>query len=224
MIRAIPVRQWLVWLGVAGVITLIVLAERGVFTPPNVHVAHAHNPVGNVALVPMSVHQITFIEVSRADQSFMFKRKIPGNSYAYMPEANGLKPRHAHGKHEHGPASHSQQHQPSHHHHQALDQKERAIAIDNRLGALVRARAKRRFAGDWQRKEYGLKGSDLSVAFYRSRRGAPAARLTFGALAPDTLSRYVRLDGTDDVMTVAQYQLDNIEALLGLVVESSHSH
>lgn len=82
------------------------------------------------------------------------------------------------------------------------------------FGAFSRAGIERRFAvaDAAQLAAYGLDRPPL-IVMIRGLEGRPVLTLEVGQLAPDGLSRYVRLPRDGSVLTIANYQIDGLLAL-----------
>jgi hypothetical protein len=87
--------------------------------------------------------------------------------------------------------------------------------IERAVAALGRARIERQFpAGADAGVAYGVSAPELVILVYRPEASQPVAQYAVGAIAPDTVSRYVALVGTPTVVTIPNYQIDNLMALV----------
>jgi uncharacterized protein DUF4340 len=93
--------------------------------------------------------------------------------------------------------------------------------IDQALAAFGRARVERRFALDKDGGAYGVATPEILVLVYRPNEPQPLAQYAVGAIAPDTASRYVMRVGRPEVITIPNYQIDNLQALIRAAVESA---
>jgi hypothetical protein len=89
-----------------------------------------------------------------------------------------------------------------------------AERIEQVLAAFGRTRIERRFTLDREAGSYGLTPPALVVLLYRPRASQPLAQYAVGAVAPDTASRYVLLVGSHDVVTIPNFQVENLQALV----------
>ena len=226
-LRRIPRRQWLVWGPLLALLTGLGLERAGVvrFGSPPPHRGHLHAP-GEVRLLPVSIEQIAAVEIVRDGNRYLFQRDWGGAPFKLAGgKSNHTDDGHAHGKGEsHGHSHDGHGANEDHHHHGDGGHAERAAAIQHHLAALGRARIKRRFAPSSERGDYGLDRSHLTVRIYHSPFRPPIASFTVGGPAPDTLSRYVSIEGQEELVTIAQYQVDNLHALLDVVAEALHVH
>lgn len=92
---------------------------------------------------------------------------------------------------------------------------EAAERIAQAFAMFSRARVERRIgaAGD-ERKRFGLLFPDLVVAVYVAGKAQPAFSLEVGDIAPDGLSRYALVSGSGVVVTIPNYHVTNLTALL----------
>lgn len=86
--------------------------------------------------------------------------------------------------------------------------------IERAFAAFGRARTERQFDLDGDGAVYGLTAPEIVILVYRSNQSQPLAQYAIGNIAPDTLSRYLVVVGRRSVMTIPNYQIDN---LLGLI-------
>jgi hypothetical protein len=93
--------------------------------------------------------------------------------------------------------------------------------IDQALAAFGRTRVERRFPLDKDGGAYGVATPEILVLVYRPNESQPLAQYAVGAIAPDTASRYVMRVGQPVVVTIPNYQIDNLQALIRAAVESA---
>jgi hypothetical protein len=89
-----------------------------------------------------------------------------------------------------------------------------AARIEHALGGLGRARIERQFVPDRDAAAYGLAAPEVVLLVYRPGETQPLAQYAVGAVAPDTASRYVVRVGNPTVMTIANYQIENLQSLV----------
>jgi hypothetical protein len=124
-----------------------------------------------------------------------------GAIHRFERDAKGAWLYHVHGPNV--PANHAHQGDP------AL-----APAIDKALVGFSRTRMERQLVRSDDKDEFGVTVPQLIVMVYRTGQTEPLSKFAIGSLAPDNLSRYVLVDNSRYVVTIANYQVDN---LLGLV-------
>jgi hypothetical protein len=62
--------------------------------------------------------------------------------------------------------------------------------------------------------DYGVTVPSMLILLYLPGQIEPAARYAVGDVAPDTYSRYVQRLGSPEVMTIANYQITNLQQLI----------
>jgi hypothetical protein len=96
-----------------------------------------------------------------------------------------------------------------------------ADKIDASLVGFSRARKERRFPLKVEADEFGVTRPDIFIMVYRPKEVQPLARYAVGIVAPDGVSRYVLPVGSNHVITIANYQIDNLLNLVRAVGEKS---
>ena len=96
-----------------------------------------------------------------------------------------------------------------------------AARIERALAALGRTRVERQFALDRDSAAYGLSPPEIVILVYRRQQSQPLAQYAVGTTAPDTASRYVMRVGTPVVITIPNYQIENLESLVRAAAEAS---
>jgi hypothetical protein len=104
-----------------------------------------------------------------------------------------------------------------------------AARIDKALGAFSRTRIERWLSLDRTAEagtpepsrqsgvnagDYGVTVPSMLILLYLPGQMEPAARYAVGDVAPDTYSRYIQRLGSADVMTIANYQITNLQQLI----------
>ncbi|MFQ5785405.1 MAG: hypothetical protein ACE5H8_11370 [Alphaproteobacteria bacterium] len=91
----------------------------------------------------------------------------------------------------------------------------RASRISKAFEMFGRARVERVVArGTFDRDKYGLVLPEIIVNIFTENRAAPALTLLVGDLAPDLLSRYVRVVERQTLVTIPNYHITNLFQLL----------
>jgi uncharacterized protein DUF4340 len=148
-------------------------------------------------LVPVPVDQLGAMEVADAGRLHRFERG-PDGAWLYHGVHTGAETRH-----EHAPDP-------------AL-----AERIERAVAAFGRARVERSFAAGRDAPDYGVTTPEVLVLLYRPRESQPLVQYAVGHLAPDTASRYVMIVGRPGVVTIPNYQIDNLLALARTAAASS---
>jgi len=143
-------------------------------------------------LLPVSADQLVAVELSRAGRLHRFQRDEKG-AWFYHGTHGAQEPAHEH----------------------ALDP-ERARFIAHTLAGFGRARIERRFPAD-RTERYGLATPQAVIVVYAGREPGPLTQFAVGDVAPDTVSRYVEVVGGAGVVTIPNYQIDNLRALIAAV-------
>jgi hypothetical protein len=89
---------------------------------------------------------------------------------------------------------------------------ERRFALD--FAALGRSQAERSLVLDDNVRDYGVTVPSMLILLYQPGQVEPLARYAVGDVAPDTYSRYVQRLGSQEVVTIANYQIQNLEQLI----------
>jgi hypothetical protein len=88
--------------------------------------------------------------------------------------------------------------------------------IAKSLGGLGRARIERRFTLN-EEDPFGVTKPQMIVLVYMPLEVAPRSRYSVGDIAPDELSRYVHINDSLEVVSIANYQIRNLQNLIETV-------
>jgi hypothetical protein len=154
-----------------------------------------HGEEGSRMLLPAAVTELVAIEIGHAGMLHRFERDGTG-AWFY------------HGMHTGAQAAHAHQTDPV-----------QAQIIEKAFAGLGRARMERQFKLDVQSGSYGLTSPQMIILVYGKRNPQPLAQYAVGDVAPDGLSRYVLPVGSSYVVTIANYQIDNLLNLIQAVAE-----
>ena len=184
-------RVLIVWLLLAALIAGIgVLEFRKRSRLPESVAEHVAGAEGSRLLLPAAVADLGAIEIGHAGTLHRFERDGTG-AWFY------------HGIHAGAQAAHAHQTDPV-----------QAQTIDKAFGALGRTRMERQLKLDVQANAFGLTSPQMIIIVYAKDNPLPMAQFAVGDVAPDGLSRYVLPVGSNFVVTIADYQIEN---LLGLI-------
>jgi hypothetical protein len=147
-------------------------------------------------LLPVPLAQVGVVEVVHEGAVHRFERDATG-AWFY------------HGVHVKADATHSHRADPA-----------MAQRIETALQGFERARMERKLATGQGLEEYGLANPHMLILVYRPHEIAPLLQVAVGDVAPDTYSRYVMVVGTSSVVTIANYQIDNLLGLIKAAAES----
>lgn len=148
-------------------------------------------------LLPVPVDQLGAIELADRGRLHRFERDAAG-AWFY------------HGVHTAATAAHTHTADP-----------ELSARIERALAAFGRTRIERQFVLDGEGAAYGVTAPEIVVLVYRPNQSQPLAQYAIGDMAPDTVSRYAVAVGSRNVVTIPNYQIDNLLALARAATETS---
>jgi hypothetical protein len=184
---AVSRRVVVVWLVLAGLAGLIAVTEYRDLA------ARAARPPGEVdprLLLPVPVERLGAIEVAEAGTLHRFERDA-GGAWFY------------HGRHTGAEGDHTHQPDPL-----------AAGRIERALQAFGRTRVERQLAREGDGTAYGLVPPRLVILAYRPGERQPFIQYAVGDVAPDALSRYVEVVGGPGLVTIPNYQIENLQGLI----------
>ena len=180
---------WLVLLALLGAIAFDQYKERSA-TDDSVATPQTNARM----LLPMSIDELGAFEIFYAGTLHRFERDA-ARAWFY----------HAHGAAKTNDATHAHQ-----------TDSPQAKTIDTALRGLSRTHMEREFPPG-NEGEYGLTAPQMFVLLYAKNTARLLDKFTVGSLAPDGLSRYVASNNYPKVITIANYQIDNLLNLLKAV-------
>lgn len=146
-------------------------------------------------LLPAAVADLGAIEIGHAGTLHRFERDGTG-AWLY------------HGVHANAQVAHTHQTDPT-----------QAQTIDKAFAALGRTRMERQLKLDVQLGAYGLTSPQMIIIVYARGNPLPMGQFAVGDIAPDGLSRYVLPVGGNYVVTIPNYQIDNLLNLIQAVAD-----
>ena len=194
MSRATGVRPrvviiWLVLLALIGAIVFIQYKDRTATADGDGAVQ-----VNARMLLPMSIEDLGAFEIFHTGTLHRFER-----------DAAGVWFYHAHGAGKANDAAHAHR-----------TDSPQAETIQTALRGLSRTRMEREFPRG-NEAEYGLTAPAMFVLLYGKNTAQLLDKFTVGTLAPDGLSRYIASNNYPKIVTIANYQIDNLLNLLQAV-------
>jgi hypothetical protein len=147
-------------------------------------------PVDARALLPVPVAQLGAVEIADRGRLHRFER-APAGTWFY------------HGVHAAGTPDHTHVADP------ALSER-----IERAFAAFGRARTERELEVEDDGTAYGVTAPEVVILVYRPHAAQPLAQYAVGAIAPDTVSRYVAIVGRRGVVTIPSFHVDNLLALI----------
>jgi hypothetical protein len=148
-------------------------------------------------LLPVPMDQVGAMEIVVAGRLHRFERDAAG-AWFY------------HGAHSGAHVAHAHETDPA-----------RAARIERAFAAFARTRIERDFALDREGAVYGVTTPEMVVLVYRAHQSQPLVQYAVGSVAPDTVSRYVLVVGGRVVVTIPDYQIENLAALVQAVAEAA---
>jgi hypothetical protein len=187
--RAARSRLWFIWAILALLIGFIVVLQmRGHNPAPVKHDDHADDPR---MLFPMSMQEVWALEIFDKGVLHRFERDAQGQWFF-----------HAHG----APKADD----PTHAHQTDL---KLAQTIATSIEGLGRARREREF-DKANEGDYGINQPEMFVLLYAKDTAQLLEKVTVGSMAPDGLSRYVSTNNYPKIISIANYQIENLQNLL----------
>jgi hypothetical protein len=184
-IRPRLVAIWLVLLALVGIIVVLELQDRAEER------SAGSQPVRDPRLLlPVSIDEIGALEVMYQGTVHRFERDDKG-AWFY------------HGMHAPAQGAHAHQTDPA-----------AAARIEKALAGFGRARMERFFPLQDGGKELGVAAPQMVILAYRGKNPTPLIQIAVGDIAPDKLSRYVLPVGKAEVVSIANYQIDNLTSLI----------
>lgn len=186
----LPRRVIAVWVVAAGLIGAVIAIEVADH-------ARAPSPRDDTAdprwLLPLPVDRLGAIEIADAGTLHRFERSAAGTWFY-------------HGAHSGSDGAHTHRVEPT-----------LAPRIEQALLAFGRTRIERQLGRGSDPNAFGVTTPRMVILVYRPSESQPLAQYAVGDLAPDTASRYVEVIGGSGVVTIPDYQIDNLRALIALV-------
>jgi hypothetical protein len=199
-------RLVLVWVVLAALLGAILYAERAdLVTLWNRQVdVHGHSGPRDLVVVPLD--ELGAVEIVYQGTVHRFERDA-GKLWFY------------HGAHAAQQAAHEHQTDPA-----AAERIEKALAAFMRtrierhfmldFASLGSSPAQRELSGEHEVRDYGVRAPSMIVLLYLPAQIEPAARYAVGDVAPDSHSRYVQRLGSPEVVTIPNYQIENLQQLI----------
>ena len=192
-------RLVVVWLVFVVLVGAVIVIERADLMAPKGDGHDEHEESEVRMLMPAPLGQLTVVEIGYDGALYRFERDVDG-VWFYHTHDPGTEP--------------------------ALNHEHQADAaftqrIDLALAAFGRTRIERDFVLARDAEAYGIASPDMIILVYGSESEEPLAQYTIGDLAPDTFSRYVQAAGHDEVVTIPNYQITNLQELIASVAGQS---
>ncbi len=213
---AIRSRQLFIWLLLALLLLAIITIETTGLLEPKVQIdRHGHVIEPTTDFLPANVDELAAIEIGHDGQVHRFERDHDGAWYYHGHDHadDG-----AHSKDDgHGrDRDHDHDGAVDDHHHADEQVAER---INKAFAALGRAKIERYLQRAQNPTAYGATKPDMLINIYGENSPRPIARYAVGDIAPDTYSRYVMVVGSFAIVTIPNYQIENLLMLIEAVTK-----
>lgn len=179
-------RLVVVWVLLAILAAAIVVIEMRDSTDSGHEPAHG----GERWLLPVEITEVGAIEIMNRGTLHRFERDADGLWYY-------------HGIHAETTAEHGHTTDPV-----------AAEKIDTALIGFSRARREREFPLNVANDEFGVTRPEIFILAYAPGKPQPFVRYAVGTVAPDKVSRYVLPVGSAEVVTIADFHIDNLLNLI----------
>ena len=186
----ISLRVVAIWAALAALVVLIVYVDAMDRTSPTP--VGPDSPVDERSLLPLPIDRVGAIEIGHAGMLHRFERDATGKWFYHGVHAETAE------EHEH------------------VSDAEISDRIAYSFGGLDRALIERRLALDPASDVYGISRPEMVILVYALPPQNPIAQYSVGDVAPDVFSRYVLISGQTEVVTIPEYQIEN---LVGLIEE-----
>ena len=175
-----------VWLLLAILAAAIVVIEMG----DSAESGHDATHGGERWLLPVEITEVGAIEVMNRGTLHRFERDANGVWYYHGIHADTT------GEHGH------------------VTDPVAAEKIDTALVGFSRARKERDFPLNVGNDEFGVTRPEIFILAYGLKDVQPFVRYAVGTVAPDNVSRYVLPVGSAEVVTIADFHIDNLLNLI----------
>lgn len=190
--RARRYRSLTIWLLLAVIVAGIVVTDRmGWLDPPQPVDEHGHKTAATM-LLPVDLAQIAAVEITVLDVKSRFERDAAGAWF--------------HHHHEDAEAAEAP--------HEHVTDPAEAELIAQALGVLNRTRIARQVGSGARGEDYGVTRPEVVFAVFGSGQDKPLARYMVGDLEPDEFRRYVLIFGAFSIVTIPDYQVENLRQLV----------
>jgi hypothetical protein len=189
-----------VWLLLVVLVGAIVIIERTDLVAPKTG-RNSHDGSAARMLLPVPVDHLGALEVVHGRTLHRFERDAAG-VWFYHVHGDGTGAAEGH-RHDADPAV--------------------AERIAYAFAAFGRTRIERQFALTTHAQDYGVMRPEILILVYRLHDTQPLLQYAVGDIAPDTLSRYVLVVSSAVVVTIPNYQIDNLLRLIEAVGGSGAS-
>jgi hypothetical protein len=178
-----------IWIAVLALATVIFVKERELAL--SVEQPEGHDPKW---LVPVALEEIGALEILRKGQLHRFERDDKGIWFY-----------------------HGQQDDPNIKDHAHRADPLAATTIAQAVAMFVRTRKEQPIPLQPGKDEYGVSRPDILIMIYNPKKSEPVARFSVGMVSPNGYSRYVLAVGANEAVTIPEYQITNLMAMIDAV-------
>jgi len=179
----------IIWITVLALAALIFVKERQL-------AKSEEEPEGNRPkwLIPIALEEIGAIEVMRKGQLHRFERDDKGIWFYHGQQDVANAAEHAHRA---DPLA--------------------ANTIAQAVAMFSRTRKEQPIPLQPGKDEYGVSRPDILIMVYNPKKSEPVARFSVGIVSPNGYSRYVLAVGANEAVTIPEYQITNLMAMIDAV-------
>jgi hypothetical protein len=179
----------IIWITVLALAALIFVKERQL-------AKSEEEPEGNRPkwLIPIALEEIGAIEVLRKGQLHRFERDDKGIWFYHGQQDVANAAEHAHRA---DPLA--------------------ANTISQAVAMFSRTRKEQPIPLQPGKDEYGVSRPDILIMVYNPKKSEPVARFSVGIVSPNGYSRYVLPVGATEAVTIPEYQITNLMAMIDAV-------
>jgi len=178
-----------IWIAVLALAAVIFVKERELAL--SVEQPEGHDPKW---LVPVALEEIGALEILRKGQLHRFERDDKGIWFY-----------------------HGQQDDPNIKDHAHRADPLAATTIAQAVAMFVRTRKEQPIPLQPGKDEYGVSRPDILIMVYQPKKSEPVARFSVGMVSPNGYSRYVLAVGANEAVTIPEYQITNLMAMIDAV-------
>jgi len=179
----------IIWITVLALAALIFVKERQL-------AKSEEEPDSNRPkwLIPIALEEIGAIEVMRKGQLHRFERDDKGIWFYHGQQDVANAAEHAHRA---DPLA--------------------ANTIAQAVAMFSRTRKEQPIPLQPGKDEYGVRRPDILIMVYNPKKSEPVARFSVGIVSPNGYSRYVLAVGANEAVTIPEYQITNLMAMIDAV-------
>lgn len=149
-------------------------------------------------LFPMPLEEVGAIEVMRKGQLHRFEKDEAGTWFYHGQQDLANTKEHAHRA---DPLA--------------------ATTIQQAIGMFSRTRKEQQIPLQPGKDEYNVSRPDILIMIYRPKKSEPSGSFAVGTVSPDGYSRYILQVGATEAVTIPEYQITNLMAMIDAVSKNA---